>query len=365
MRQTIFSILLLYSVSLGATPLYADTGDVVRARVLEVQEERTETIPGTETQAGIQTILIEISDGSLKGERVIIENDFLSLKQGEDFFARVQKNPDGTITAIVHDRVRTTGLLFLTVLGAGIIILFGKLQGIRSLAALTMSMGIIAFVLIPALLHGYPPVPVASATAAVILALAISATHGLNRESAIALCGTASAVLITGLLAETVVSLTRLSGAVSEEAVYLNLSTQGTLDFSGLLLAGIIIGMLGVLDDIAVTQTSVVRELYRANPQLSQKEVYTRALIVGREHVGALVNTLALAYTGASLPLMLLIALSSSPFLHTINQEIIAIEIVRTIIGSIGLVLTVPITTWLAARYLQGRTLDHKHHYHA
>jgi uncharacterized membrane protein len=197
----------------------------------------------------------------------------------------------------------------------------------------------------------------------VILFLAIYLTHGFNKESSVAFMGTVLAVILTGILAYVGVSLARLSGFASDEAVYLNFNTRGMLDFAGLLLGGMMIGVLGVLDDIAITQAAVVSEIYNSAPHLSRKDVYKKALRVGKEHVGALVNTLALAYTGASLPLLLLFSTSDSSTTSIINQEIFATEIIRTVVGSIGLILTVPITTLLAVYILKG--YKGKHHTHA
>jgi uncharacterized membrane protein len=223
--------------------------------------------------------------------------------------------------------------------------------------------------LVPSLLKGYPPVLTSIIIAAVILFIAIYLTHGFNRESTVAFLGTVSAVMLTGILAYLAVTFARLSGFASDEAVYLNFNTNGALDFTGLLLGGIMIGVLGVLDDIAVTQAAVVSELYNSAPHLSRKEIYKKALRVGREHVGALVNTLALAYTGASLPLLLLFSISDFSGASIINQEIFATEIIRTAVGSIGLILTVPITTLLAIYMLKGykikyqdQHIPHTHH---
>jgi uncharacterized membrane protein len=168
-------------------------------------------------------------------------------------------------------------------------------------------------------------------------------------------------VILTGVLAYIGVTFAHLTGFVSDEAVYLNLNTKGTLDFAGLLFGGIMIGALGVLDDIAVTQAAVVSELYNSASHLSKKEIYIKALRVGKEHVGALVNTLALAYTGASLPLLLLFSTSDSSISSIINREIFATEIIRTVAGSIGLILTVPITTMLAVWLLKGYKGGHVH----
>jgi len=174
------------------------------------------------------------------------------------------------------------------------------------------------------------------------------------------------AVFLTGLFAVVAVKMTSLSGFSADESMYLNLNTKGTLDFTGLLLGAIIVGVLGVLDDIAVTQAAVVSELYDSNPQMSKGEAYARALRIGREHVGALVNTLVLAYTGASLPILLYFQVSKMSFSSAVNLEIFATEIVRAIVGSIGLILTVPIVTLLAVFYLKGYKSKnpHTHHHH-
>ena len=167
--------------------------------------------------------------------------------------------------------------------------------------------------------------------------------------------GTLIAVVLTGIFAFLSIQGAGLTGFSSDETIYLNLSTGGELDFVGLLLAAMIIGALGVLDDIAVTQVAVVRELFAAGVK-EKWDVYKRAMRVGREHVGALVNTLVLAYTGAALPLLLLFSLSQSGPLAIINREIFATEIIRSLVGSIGLILTVPITTLLAILLLEKYT---------
>jgi len=167
----------------------------------------------------------------------------------------------------------------------------------------------------------------------------------------------------------------RLSGFGSDASVYLNFATDGKLDFAGLLLGSIIIGILGVLDDVSITQSSVVQELKAANPALQGKELYTRAIRVGRDHVASLINTLALAYVGVALPLVLFLSTSEAPLGQLFNQEIVAAEIVRIIIGSIGVILAVPFTTALAAWWFGTRGVregevvptapcGHRHHDH-
>jgi uncharacterized membrane protein len=171
-------------------------------------------------------------------------------------------------------------------------------------------------------------------------------------------------VFLTILLAMFAVASTSLSGFSDDASLYLNFNTGGTLNFAGLLLGAIIVGVLGVLDDIAITQAAVVTELFNSNKNMTRLEVYKRAIRVGREHVGALVNTLVLAYTGAALPMMLLVNLYQYDFFTIINLEVFATEIVRTIVGSIGLVLTVPIVTFMAVIYLKDYKSKNSHHHH-
>lgn len=351
-----------------------DKTQVIRAKVLEVTKQEERDVPGTDIQAIYQTIKVEILEGNQKGKVITVENDFLTLEKGDRFFLfHSIDGMDGREVYSVRDIDRRGAILGFILLFIAVIIAFSGKQGIRSILSLAGSFFVILYVLVPGLVQGYPPVLTSIAIAAVILFLAIFFTHGFNKESSVAFAGTVIAVILTGLLAYLGVMFTRLTGFTTDEAVYLNFNTRGTLDFEGLLLGGIMIGVLGVLDDIAVTQAAVVSELYNSAAHLSKKEIYRKAIRVGKEHVGALVNTLALAYTGASLPLLLLFSTGDSSVASIINQEIFATEIIRTIVGSIGLVLTVPITTLLAIYFLKGykgkgkhsETGDHSSHVHS
>ena len=186
-------------------------------------------------------------------------------------------------------------------------------------------------------------------TGALAIALVtIPLAHGLGAKSMAALLGTAASLLLTAVLAVLFTELTHLTGLSSEEAIFLQLG-QADLSLEGLLLAGIVIGALGVLDDVTISQASTVLALRRANPALGFGELFGRALQVGRDHVSATVNTLVLAYVGASLPALLLFSAADLGVAEVVNFEIVAKEIVATLVGSIGLVAAVPITTALAA----------------
>lgn len=354
---------------LGAQELHQDIQGVWRAEVVDVRDERTETVPGTDVAHTIQTLEVRLLEGERTGELVTFENDYILLEAGDRFYLNYLLTIDGAEIYSVREVDRRVPMLFFVGLFAAVILLFGGKQGFRSLLSLAGSLLVIVYILTPSLVRGYPPVATSIVVAGVVLFFAIFFTHGFNRGSAIAFGGTVITVVITGMLATVAVEMTGLTGFASDESVYLNLATGGQLDFVGLLLGAIIIGALGVLDDIAVTQVAVVRELYATDSTLSKWEVYRKAIRVGKEHVGALVNTLVLAYTGAALPLLLLFGESEASIGTIANREIFATEIIRTIVGSIGLVLTVPVTTFLAAALLERyrETLDtettHLHHH--
>lgn len=346
---------------------------VVRARVINIVTERNESVDDNLflSDTRYQTLQLELLPKQDPANYITLEQDFGIFKPGDRLFLYEEHNTDtDTVTYRVRDLDRRLSLILYVLLFMAVVIYFSGKQGIRSIMSLLGSFLVILYILIPSLIAGYNPIIISTVIAGMVLFFAIYLTHGFNRESTVAFLGTVSAVMVTGLLAWIGVMSARLTGLASEEAFFLSMHTAGTLDFTGLLLGGIIIGVLGVLDDIAITQAVVVSELYQSAPHLSRREVYARALRVGKEHSGALVNTLALAYTGASLPLLLLFSTSSYSFGQIVNQEMFATEIIRTTVGSIGLILTVPITTLLAVYMLRGYTGDrahnhiHTHHHH-
>jgi uncharacterized membrane protein len=345
----------------SAQSLQTEERGTWRGKVLEIKSQEMREIPGTGTEHLYQSIEIEIIEGPKKGEVITIENDYLELDKGDKFYFNYFVYVGGEEVYTVTNIDRRDSLIFFVLLFVVAVIAFGGWQGVRSLLALCGSFAAIFLVLIPGLLNGVNPLLLSFVVAASILFVAIFFTHGFNRESSIAYVGTMISVCITSVLAIVAVNVSDLSGFISDESVYLNFNTQGTLNFTGLLLGAIIIGVLGVLDDIAVTQAAVVAELYDSNKEMSRKEAYQRALRVGREHVGALVNTLVLAYTGVSLPLLLYFFLSPVSLWALINSEVFATEIIRTVVGSIGLILTVPIVTSLAVIYLRGHKSTHTH----
>jgi uncharacterized membrane protein len=358
----LLSLLVLFSpLSVDAQDVHNEYQGTWHGQVVEILDEEVREIMGTDTEQLYQTINAEVLDGPKKGEIITIENDYLQLDEGDKFYFNYNVYIDGSESYGVVNIDRRTELFILIGLFVLAIVAFGGWQGVRSLTALLGSFFAIFYILMPGILNGTNPLLISVLVASGILFAAIFFTHGFNRESVVAYSGTMIAVFLTSLFAVYAVAITDLSGFASEAATYVNLNTRGTLDFTSLLLGAMIIGVLGVLDDIAVTQAAVVTELYGSNRSMSRVEAYRRAIRVGREHVGALVNTLVLAYAGASLPLLLHFYMSTESLSMAANTELLATVIVRTIVGSVGLVLAVPIVTLLAVFYLKNYEPKHKH----
>ena len=338
-----------------------DVENIERAKVTDVSDVHDATVVGTNLHSKVQTLTIEVIDGPDKGMTATFENDFTQLAVGDIFYARhTVSAQDGTDLWYVSDPYRLPVLGWLTAGFVALLLLIGGAPGIRGLVTLVGSMLIIFYLLIPAIYHGYSPILVSIGVASLIIVVGSYVTHGFNRTTTVAMLGMIGTVLVTGALAYYVIHAAALSGFTSETNVYLNFNTDGKISMIGLLYGGIMIGLLGVLYDIAIGQAVAVEELVRAGAHYTRQQLFRRGMRIGREHIGALVNTLAIAYVGTSLPLILLFQQSTSHIGYIVNGEIFATEIVRILIGSIGLVLAVPVTTLLAVYMLHGRKLDQK-----
>lgn len=363
----------------NAAEVLQDSVTTVRARVIEATDTDALPLPGTDVATSRQTLVAEILKGPRTGERITLENDYVHLEAGDAFFLSITDRTDGGPT--IYRMEEPDRLPLLAGLGALFILLVlavGGIQGLRGLASLAGSMLLILFVLLPGILGGHSPVLVSIGVSALIVILGSYVTHGFNRTTSAAVLGMLATVLATGALAWAAVRLGRFGGYGSEEAVYLQLNMRGGIDLVGVLFGGIMIGLLGALYDVAIGQAVAVDELARIAPHVHRRAIWKRAMRIGREHIGALTDTLAIAYVGASLPLFLLFAMPPVNVPMTINREIFAAEIVRILAGSIGLVLAVPITTALAAamlvrphenateteRHAEERALDAARHTH-
>ncbi|MCA9354572.1 MAG: YibE/F family protein [Candidatus Kaiserbacteria bacterium] len=363
MWQNSFSkwcILLFLWLPFGADAqeVHQDFKEQVRADVLEIVSEHEREITGTDAFATVQEVRAVLREGERAGEVVRFEHEFVPLEAGDHIFVNRTVTISGDEYITYADFERRPVLAILAGLFVILLLVLARWQGVRALLSLAASIFAIFFLLMPALLAGYDPVLASVVIAGGILALVLFGTHGFTPRSIIAFVGTFSAVVVTCLIAWLSTTTMRLSGFGSDASVYLNFATNGSLDLAGLLLGSIIIGILGVLDDVSITQASVVEQLKHANPAFQFSDLYQRAITVGRDHIGSLVNTLALAYVGVSLPLILLYVRAESSLLLSVNQEVVAAEIVRILVGSIGLMLAVPATTAVAAWYFSKHKVD-------
>jgi len=256
--------------------------------------------------------------------------------------------PDGTIVVYFADFVRATSLLWLTAIFAATILIISRWKGLRSLLSMAFSLTVIIGYIIPNILAGKDPLQVSVIGSIVLLAVTLYLTYGWNLKTHAAVISMVIVLLLTGILAGVFVRFTRLTGSGDENALFLIQLLNAQINLRGLLLGGMIIGALGVLDDLVTTQASAVFELHHANETLGFGGLYRSAMRIGQDHVAATVNTLVLAYAGASLPMLLMFSLGRGDYGTLINFEFVAEEIVRTLVGSLGLVAAVPLTTAIA-----------------
>ena len=356
MKTFVLTLLLLLATPVAAQditvtePAFQDI--VFKAEVLEIRSAGERAIPATRTVTEYQEVEVRIIEGSRAGEVVIAENTTsISFEPGDVLYVHKIGTPGAELWS-AGEPDRTPVLLALAILFVLVTVLVAGKAGAQAVLSLIVSFAVLLFGLVPALLAGAPPVLTCVAFALLMLVLSMVITHGWNKQMLVALSGGAVALALAAIVAEGAVVLAKLSGFVGDEVVYLNFASRGTLDLTGLLLGGILVGIVGVLNDISVSQVHTVSEIHEANPTLTRKEVLLRAMRVGKEHYGAVVNTLPLAYAGSALPLLMLFSVSTAPFLYIMNREVFAAEIIRILAGGIALALSGAIATVLAVVFL-------------
>ncbi|MEA3341078.1 MAG: YibE/F family protein [Chloroflexota bacterium] len=335
-------------------PLAQGETETMVAHVIEVLEEGTVDLGGGSTQP-YQRLLLHIEEGSLAGEEIAIEEGTINIISQERLFGPGDRvyveravGPDGD-RFYISDFVRAGSLFWAVALFVALVVLVGRGKGLRALGGTLFSLVVVFVFIVPQIIAGHDPIVVSIAGSILLLAVSNYLIYGWNIKAHAAVAGMAISLVLTGLLAWLFVGWSRLTGMVAEESAYLVMELGSGISLRGLLLGGIIIGAVGALDDVCVGQVSVVFELLDANPDLEWVELFRRSFNVGRDHIAAMVNTLVLAYTGASLPLLLAFTLYQEPLWRRINREPIAEEIVRTLVGSMGLILAAPITTLIAS----------------
>jgi uncharacterized membrane protein len=327
---------------------------VWRAEVISVTNGHPSVIPGTKKEIILQDVRVRLLEGDRKGTEVLIENDFREMKAGDKVLVNYFVNNTVELYS-VNERERRPLLAIVVSLFVLAVVALGRWRGVRSLLGLIAAFLLIGLVLVPALLYGFPALVTSIVVAIAISFCIIYINHGFNRHSNAAFLGAAGSALVAGALSWAMVSLSQVTGFGSDEALFLNYNLPAKIDFIGLILGGIIIGALGVLTSIAVSQVSVVRELVNVHPGLNSRQLFVQGLKSGSDQVGALIHALALAYIGASLPLLLLFSLNKYGLSVVVNQEVFTIEIIRTVSGSLGLIAAIPLTTFIAIKFFKNK----------
>jgi uncharacterized membrane protein len=305
-----------------------------------------------------RTVRVRLTSGPDSGEIVSFEatdtSVILTLEVGDEIVLSHTGNNADDFAYDFADRQRRVPMAVLALLFAAMVVALGRWRGLAALVGFGISLAVLIQFTLPAILAGRSPLAVAIVSSSAIMFVALYMAHGVSARTTTAVLGTLLSLTITGILALLFVEAARLSGFASEEAIFVKVAAE-QLNLQGLLLGGIIIGSLGVLDDVTVTQASAVWELHRANPEMGARSLYRSAIRIGRDHIASTVNTLVLAYAGASLPLLVLFTIAGPGLANVLNGEVVAEEVVRTLVGSIGLVASVPITTALAVLVVGGR----------
>ncbi|MEU5594116.1 YibE/F family protein [Streptomyces sp. NPDC020298] len=318
------------------------TGDTSTAGVSSAQQEASGTC---------KKATIRVDTGKDKGRtftEIVQPDQPRQLHQGEKVVAAYEPSAPKDLQYSVTDVNRRFPTALLAGIFALAVVVVGRMRGVMALVALAISFLILNFFILPAILQGSNPLIVAVVGASAIMLIALYMCHGLSARTSVAVLGTLISLSLIGVLGKLFIGWAALTGNTDDSTGLIH-GLYPSIDMSGLLLAGVIIGSLGVLDDVTVTQTSAVWELHEANPSMGWRGLYRAAIRIGRDHIASVVNTLVLAYAGAALPLLLLFSIAQSSVGTVANSELVAEEIVRTLVGSIGLVASVPVTTVLAA----------------
>lgn len=336
--------------------------------IAEIKDKNTiesDLLEGLDDSATIKETIYNVkSVNSLddKDSQNIIEvySDNHDLSKGDKVFIE-KSQVDGTYYYAMGEYVRYSGLLI--TIGVFLFIvffLFGK-KAFRSIISLFLSIAVIFLILLPLTIKGYNPLLVSAGISIIMLSLIMYITHGFNRVTSSALIGSYISIIFTIVFSFIIINFSKITGNVDDISIYLSINTNNTINLSLLVISSIIIGVIGVVDDAAITQASVVRELKLVNDKLSSFEYYKRAMRVGSSHAGSMINTLVLAYLSSALPLMLLFYTSELPLFMILNKEVVATEIIRSLIGSSGLLLAIPITTAISVYLINKDTKEDIH----
>lgn len=320
------------------------------ARVTQILDEKTITPANSEKEQIVQNLQLEITSGKRKGEIITLENGNAPMIGRQKYIVGDKLVISGeSENYYISDIVRRPILAFLAILFVLAAISVGCGQGLTSILGLVISFLIVFWFVLPKIAAGQNPILVVILSCLMIVPTIFILSHGLNKKTWIAMTATIITMILTGFMIAFFVQMSFLTGLASEEAGFLQAMNPGLINLRNLLIAGMLFATLGVLDDITISQAAVVEELKKAKPDIKFGQLYKQAMQVGRDHIASMINTLILVYAGASFPLLLMFTQSQQNLALTMNFELIAEEIVRTLTGSIGLILAVPLTTLLAS----------------
>jgi uncharacterized membrane protein len=351
-------LVILAAVVLGACADWntGQAASVIDALVVRVVSQGTRA-PGQPGLPGqpFQVVEIELDGGLYRGDHVTLEwggrpalNANGLLAAGDHVLVSQRRGDGNTREYAIEDVVRLPSLVPFAIALVVALVAVARWKGLTSLAGLAGSVAVFLLSIVPAVQRGEDPLVATLAGALAVLVVAVFVVHGFNRKSFAALVGTAACLLIVVALAALALSAARITGLGTEEAVFLAVGSAGRIDLHRLVLAGIVVGSLGALVDMGIGQASATFELAQAHHEMRGPRLYASALNVGRDHIGSLVNTLALAYFGGAMPLIVLLSLGVLPLSLSVNSETIVGSIIAVLVASIGLVLCVPITTAIA-----------------
>jgi uncharacterized membrane protein len=326
--------------------------DLITAEVVTITERTEDPDPVLGGSGEIADITVELLDGPEAGRTVTLTQipleGYPEFTPGDRIELEAATIPDSDVEFFIRDFQRLPALALLGGLFVLAVLAIGRWHGLRSLLGLGLSLFIVVRFVVPAILAGSNPAVVALVGALAVMIVTLYLAHGVNEMTTAAIVGTAGALLLTIGLGLLFIDRAKITGFASDQAQFARFAVEG-LDLRGLVLAGLIIAALGVLDDVTVSQASTVFALHDTDRTLSWPTLFARAMRVGRDHIASVVNTLFLAYAGASLVLLVLFSTSGLPASELVNSEVLAEEIVKIVVGSLGLIAAVPFTTALAA----------------
>ena len=347
MIGSLLILLLLLTTPVGASELEDPYANTMRARVLAVEDRGP-----SEIFFETQWVTLEIYSGPLSGEIVTVENHLsdnpvydVPVKPGDRVLMVQETMLSGEVELYIIDYVRDMSIMWILGLFLLLLLLIGRWKGLKTIVTLAFTFFLIIRVLLPGMLKGYPPILLTVGVSLLVTFATIFLIDGINVKSISAVIGITGGLMAAGLVMFIAGSQVRLTGLSSEEAIMLMYIPQDvSFDFRDLLFAGIIMGALGAVMDVGVSIASAITEIHRVNPAVSSRQLMRSGMNVGRDIMTTMSNTLILAYTGAALPLMLLFMAYDTSMIRIMNLDMIATEILRALSGSIGLLLTIPLT---------------------